>query len=549
MPSGRFFRLNLHGPFGLSDAEQTEIVITSKKSKALLAILASSPHGTRSRSWLQSVLWGRCERREAQGSLRRELSNLRKCIGLGSSDLLVANASHVRLNLALCEKVSAVGPELVAGEFLEGIDLRGEKRFEDWLRTIRTEVCASQADATSECRESFVDSRIFVGVLRSYPTDGSGEEPELCNEVLDRIVECMAESGCVATFDARLCLPSTSLIEFKPDFLISCRACRYGPLGRINIRISDPITGGILISSTSEVETEKGDAPDATDLDRLAREFVDRFFHAVSHNQALSRPAKHAVVRGALCAIEQMFNLSPECLANAERMLDAALRVNPQSAIFAWRAYCTVFHMDQISWANYQAVREVAEENSHRALELDPYNALSLSLLTHVQSFVLRDFIRASDLLERAKSLNSNHVMTYDADAMLSLYTGDLSRARASAARAELLGRHLPFRYCFATSKCMIDALSGDLEAAIRHGERAISLQSSYTRKSYAPTLRYLGASYSAAKRYHEAENVFRRLNTVDARLCSSDVDMQIFPAPAKTAANFIREGLRAVSM
>src|SRR4029450_4515930 len=97
-----------------------------------------------------------------------------------------------------------------------------------------------------------------------------------------------------------------------------------------------------------------------------------------------------------------------------------------------------------------------------RPPRLDHHNALSLSLLTHVQSFVIRDFVGASELLARAKSLNSNHVMTYRAAAMLAFYTGDLRRARAAAARAELLGRHLPFRYCFATSKCMIEALSGD---------------------------------------------------------------------------------------
>src|SRR5215212_11211892 len=138
MPSARSFRLKLHGPFGLWDPEENEIVITSKKSKALLAILASSPHGTRSRSWLQSVLWGRCGRHEAQGSLRRELSNLRKCVGPRSSHLLVTSSDHVRLDLTICESSSAAGPGFVTGEFLEGIELCGETRFDDWLRTVRT---------------------------------------------------------------------------------------------------------------------------------------------------------------------------------------------------------------------------------------------------------------------------------------------------------------------------------------------------------------------------------------------------------------------------
>ena len=81
----------------------------------------------------------------------------------------------------------------------------------------------------------------------------------------------------------------------------------------------------------------------------------------------------------------------------------------------------------------FQEICKNAHSLARQALTLDPYNALTLSLLTHVYSFVLRDFDTAFELIDRARKMGSDHIMTYDTDALLNLYTGNLTRARASA--------------------------------------------------------------------------------------------------------------------
>lgn len=79
--------------------------------------------------------------REAQGSLRRELSDLRKRLNRQPWAPLICERDRVRLDLSVVS-VDVFEPDADArardfgqpGEFLEGLDIPGEEDFEDWLR-------------------------------------------------------------------------------------------------------------------------------------------------------------------------------------------------------------------------------------------------------------------------------------------------------------------------------------------------------------------------------------------------------------------------------
>jgi DNA-binding SARP family transcriptional activator len=71
------FELKLVGPFHLRGPDGRRLNIASKKAQALLALLAMSGSGERTRVWLQTQLWGTRAADQAQASLRNELSSLR----------------------------------------------------------------------------------------------------------------------------------------------------------------------------------------------------------------------------------------------------------------------------------------------------------------------------------------------------------------------------------------------------------------------------------------------------------------------------------------
>lgn len=145
--NGRF-QLQLLGPFGLFFPDGKRVEITSRKSVALISLLATAPSGRRSREFLRDMLWGHKDPEKAQASLRRELSTLGQTLeAQGCRYLLVSEIQRISLNveqidvdvfrLGLGGALSFSPNEI---EFLEGLDLRDCDRFEDWLRDERDRV-------------------------------------------------------------------------------------------------------------------------------------------------------------------------------------------------------------------------------------------------------------------------------------------------------------------------------------------------------------------------------------------------------------------------
>src|SRR5690606_16109520 len=123
--------------------------IASKKSIALIALLAMAEDGERNRGWLQDKLWSNREQAQARSSLRRELSNLRKQLNTGDVELLICEGDRVELALrhilldtrpvddagmAAFEAAFGARSNMIQGEFLEGLDISGAPGFDDWLR-------------------------------------------------------------------------------------------------------------------------------------------------------------------------------------------------------------------------------------------------------------------------------------------------------------------------------------------------------------------------------------------------------------------------------
>ncbi len=132
------------GPFRLSDPNGGRIEIASKKGMALIAMVAMARDGERTRSWLQDKLWGQRRQQEGRGSLRRELSTLRRILNEGGEPILLCSRDRVGLALDRMDvdALSLGGGDLhsasgVQPEFLEGLDIAGEEGFEEWLRDQR----------------------------------------------------------------------------------------------------------------------------------------------------------------------------------------------------------------------------------------------------------------------------------------------------------------------------------------------------------------------------------------------------------------------------
>lgn len=120
--------LVIRGEFALISTTGQDISPRGHKTKALLAMLAVSPDGARTRKWLRETLWS--DRSDEQGatSLRQSLSELRRALS-GSGPILKTDRSKVMLNL------DAIKLAPGEGRLLDGLNVR-DPAFLEWRKNL-----------------------------------------------------------------------------------------------------------------------------------------------------------------------------------------------------------------------------------------------------------------------------------------------------------------------------------------------------------------------------------------------------------------------------
>ncbi|HUQ36834.1 MAG TPA: BTAD domain-containing putative transcriptional regulator [Aestuariivirga sp.] len=139
--------LQVLGGFKALNEVGQEIIISARKGRALLAVLAVSPSGAASREKLAALLWSDRGEEQARSSLRQTLTVLRKELGVVGANLLVADDQRVELARGTMEidAVSIISlsktndapalqraVNLYHGEFLADGSI-GDPMFEEWL--------------------------------------------------------------------------------------------------------------------------------------------------------------------------------------------------------------------------------------------------------------------------------------------------------------------------------------------------------------------------------------------------------------------------------
>ena len=150
------YRLTVLGAFRLESPEGERIDIASKRGQALLTMLALAGGGERTRSWLQSRLWGGRMPEQGKASLRREVSTLRQIVNRGEHAILHADHQRVWIDLtrvAVDARAEIARSAVATGELLEGLDIAHEEGFEEWLRDERARLrTRADSDRSTEAQ-------------------------------------------------------------------------------------------------------------------------------------------------------------------------------------------------------------------------------------------------------------------------------------------------------------------------------------------------------------------------------------------------------------
>ena len=544
--------LGLLGPFRLLTAHGERVEITSRRGCALVAMLAMSTYGERTRGWLQDRLWGSRERPQAQNSLRAELSALRRQLNGGDYPLLRFTGDRVILDLdRIAIDARRINPHtsdaLIDAEFLEGIDIPGEEGFEDWLREQRAAIAAELARATTAPTAAAATAVEFhrtpsLAVLpftnqtgdtdKSYLAEGIGEE------LIDRISRLrwlpVISPGPAFGFQPDETLQSIGK-RLDSAYVLSGVLRKNDSGYWLSAQVVETATGRVDWSQRLPMPTPH--APNA--MSPFVAELVAMLEVRIDHAEqvrARAQPETALSVNDLIWRGRWHVNrLSRDDAIAAGVYFSEAMRLAPDSPI-AIIEYTQ--HLAYMLWVRRETGARIVEMRTlaQRAIVLDYENARG-HMLAGTAEMWLRNVVAAETLLRRAIEINPSLSIGYEQLSTLYNMKGEPNAAIETMKIALRLGPSDYRLFAKYGELALGHLLAGDYAVAIQHAKQAIILRPGYWH-SHVVLINALARSSQVAA----AKDALHSLSRSRPRFAPDHIDW--IPFVETRWRDFLREGL-----
>ena len=514
-----------------------------------MAMLSVAPRGSRSRVWLRHKLWSDSGEDQASASLRQALLEIRRTLGPVADYVIQADKNTVSLNLDAVEidALALIDPSRQKGDepfdvmpsesFLEGLDVP-DPEFDDWLsvergiwqRRLDDVGFEHQLDPKSEMQTAAVPMagqrvpQSQTGAVRAdwqvtlLPPQVYGSDTELLSQVQTdlqlMLLKSLTELGDLKIIDVGLLRPSADRYPWMMDtpthagLALQLRLFSDGSVTRAALMFQNPTDGSIIWASETNAPTSvarKRSGGFAHELISGASDEVVQYFLQLDGSAASSEDARLSA------AVSTMFRLSREDLDKSERILLWRTKLGDSAQAHAWLAFLATFRVGQRFEFEDAAMIEQAQTHARRALELDRNNALVLTLVAHVHSYLFGEYDFAAGLFEQALRTNPAETLAWDLYAMLHAYAGQPKKALSMARWACHLGARSAYRYYFETTRAITANFAGEHRTAIEAGIAALAV-----RPDFNSLLRVLVSSHAHLGEIDKARTYLQRLLAVE---------------------------------
>ncbi|MCO6381442.1 MAG: hypothetical protein JXQ91_18140 [Vannielia sp.] len=478
--------IRLFGVFALSWEDGDEIRVRSTKIRAMLAMLATAPEGTRTRAWLQDMLWGRSGHEHGRASLRRALTDLRGLFGEDFTELFEVNNSEVRLHL---ERIRITGT-LEDGDFLEGTEI-AEDGFAEWIQSQRKSN-RTILSAVARTRPGRVAQEIMNRGMHLHPSiailpfatargyQGPVQLGDMISEEISRslsrshMLDVISHLSC-RTLDAR----SVALVEIQEkldaDYVVAGNYRTQGDKLMVNADFIDTKTG--RISWTREMQSSLSDFLRGGEglVAGLAGE-IGRAVMDTSLDLAASSPLpdvdSHALLMG---SITLMHRLSVQSFAKSKTYLEEVIERVPESAVLhGWMGKWHVLSVVQGWSSRLDEDTATARDFTARALDLQADNSFALTMDGLVNNNLLKRHDVAMRRYDEAIELDPNNALAWLLKGVLHAFTDDGDRAVTFTNRARALSPLDPQAYYFDSLSAAARLAAHDYEGALELAERSM---------------------------------------------------------------------------
>lgn len=524
-----------------------DILPRSKKGRALLGYLCLAPGTKVPRLRLARMLWDQASDQLARASLRHALLDVCEAMGPLAAELISAGRTSIRLNTDACwiDAVAMLDPSsrgselarFCTGNLLEGLDGLSVS-FDRWLLRERIRFSEKTKGAGESHGESYDNdyvpphsqahahhslpgrNRLRVAVL---PFEGRGagksveREDDLAFSLSHDIAMALARFRWfdVITPTSFMCKPFVSftsdhLLQRKQlDYVVDGVVSRSGRLIRIHVRLLD------LTRCTQPVWTDDFELP-ANELHRLNEMITGRVVGNIDpiilFIEGEPNRRKHYGATGLLLlAIPLLYSMERHKFEHAGELIHRAMEIDPQNAMaLAWAAFWRISLVGQGWTQDIAATLATAATLCLKAIEIDPDNAEALGIYAHTCAWK-KDFDAAVHYFDRSLRLNPNLAFIWVLSAVTCCYIGEPLAALQRLERYRDLAPFDPYFCVYEGAYAIAYLFNGDYEQAALIARRAVKINPEFS-AGYKPLIAALGH----LGRAHEAKPYIAKLLSLE---------------------------------
>lgn len=428
--SAQIYKLSLIGPFRLEASSGGLIEIKSKKSRAMLAALATGSDLTRSKAWLQDLLWSDRGDQQAKQSIRVALTGLRRALGPGQDllqvgrDMLSLDPARIWIDVGHEAHLTLVAN--APGEaplFLADLNIP-DPQFERWQKDRRAHYArrfsAAQTPPTQPLHRPIV--------IRARP-DSEGATQRYDTILQGLICKSIDDTGKVQLVDEGA-MPGLSRLDAERAFRVEVNSVEMPGLKSVSVNLTRALDGTVFTNLVRLSET--------VDMVDLVNEAVEQSLNEIAGYEAQLPAAKIAT---AICfrAMKSITDYAPTTIEAADRQIAKAHEIDPQPVFLAWRAYLRTFLLGESGGGNSQAISQEMERFISLAEEQEPGNSIILSLAAFIRSMWLLSNEEALELAQRSHQLNPSNPYGISYLGMVHTHLGNFEEGYRLTRRANAL--------------------------------------------------------------------------------------------------------------
>lgn len=544
--AGELIQLRLFGPFSCHLEGGRTPVRLGAKHAAMLALLATAPEGTRSRSWLQDTLWSLSGPEHGRASLRQAVASLKRSLAGVFDDLIVADKARITLAM---DRTRVVGSPQ-DGQFLEDVEIPGENGFEQWLYRQRQTLAIGRPGTLAPegiaAMPGAVTLRPTIAVLPFQSlSDAAGARDPFGDMLASDVARQLSRAAGLDVISHLSCrhdrFREAGLIDlkskFKVDYLATGHTRRRGAKIRIDVDFVEVESG--KIAETSAFETSLAEISEGyTDCAQEVAAFLVRAIFNTSIRSVAAHSVREVATHTLLMSsIALMHRQDLGSFSRSREQLEEITRRGPLLSLpWAWLAKWYVLFVAQGWSTDVQKDAQRARACINRALGADPACSFSQVIAGLVEHQLLKDYDAATRKFDHALAGDENNALAWLLKGTMYAFAGRGKEAVAYTDRARHLSPLDPSSYLFATLSATAYLADHQYDRALSEAEAAIQLN-----RHHVSSFRARVVALHGLERHEEARAAAQDLLRIEPDLTIENYLSKHAAAGFQTGAEWAR--------